>query len=76
MYLYKDRVYNHKIDDYINSTSIRTGLPTKDETSETTVRNLYLLFPYIYDSLQLTIFFVSLPNHYKSIFRSKDLIKP
>ena len=30
-----------------------TGLPTKDETSETTVRNLYCLFPYIYDTLQL-----------------------
>ena len=23
MYLYTDRVYNHKIDDYINSTSIK-----------------------------------------------------
>ena len=30
-----------------------TGLPTKDETSETTVRDLYFLFPYIHDSLQL-----------------------
>ena len=30
-----------------------TGLPTKDETLETTVRNLYCLFPYIHDSLQL-----------------------
>ena len=30
-----------------------TGLPTKDETSKTIVRNLYCLFPYIYDSLQL-----------------------
>ena len=30
-----------------------TGLPTKNETSETTVRNLYRQFPYIHDSLQL-----------------------
>ena len=28
------------------------GLPTKDETSETTVQNLHCLFPYIYYSLQ------------------------
>ena len=26
MYLYTDRVYNHKIDDYINSTSIKLKL--------------------------------------------------
>ena len=30
-----------------------TGIPTKDETSETTVWNSYCLFPYIHDSLQL-----------------------
>ena len=30
-----------------------TGLPTKNETSETIVRNLYCLFPYIHGSLQL-----------------------
>ena len=30
-----------------------TVLPTKDKTSETTVRNLYCLFSYIQDSLQL-----------------------
>ena len=30
-----------------------TGLPTKDETSETTVQNLYCLLPHIYDSVQL-----------------------
>ena len=30
-----------------------TGLPTKNETSETTVQNLYCLFSYIHDSLQL-----------------------
>ena len=27
-----------------------TGLPTKDETSETIVRNLHCLFPYIHNS--------------------------
>ena len=32
---------------------IYTGLPTTDETSETTVSNLSCLFPYIHDSLQL-----------------------
>ena len=32
-----------------------TGLPTKDETLDSIVRNLYCLFPYIYDSLQLYI---------------------
>ena len=30
---------------------VDTGLPTKDETSETIVRNLYGLFPYIQDVL-------------------------
>ena len=30
-----------------------TGLPTKDETSETIVLNIYCLFSYIIDSLQL-----------------------
>ena len=29
------------------------GLPSKDETSKTFVKNLNCLFPYIYDSLQL-----------------------
>ncbi len=32
---------------------IYTGLPTTDETSETTVCNLSCLFPCIHDSLQL-----------------------
>ena len=40
-----------------------TGLPTKNETSETTVRNLYCLFPYIYNSLQLYTHVSSLSNH-------------
>ena len=30
-----------------------TGLPTKDKTSETAVRTLFCLFPYIHNSLQL-----------------------
>ena len=32
---------------------IDKGLPTKDETSETIVRILYPLVPYLYDSLLL-----------------------
>ena len=28
-------------------------MPTNDDTSETTVWNVYYIFPYIYDSLQL-----------------------
>ena len=35
------------------SDNVYTGLPTKDETSETTVQNLHCLFRYIHDSLQL-----------------------
>ena len=34
----------------VNSAHNTTGLPTKDETSETTVRNLYCQFTYIYYS--------------------------
>ena len=39
-----------------NCTGLRclhytTGLPTKYETSETTVWNLYCLYPFIHDSL-------------------------
>ena len=49
-----------------------TGLPTKDETSETTVWNLYCLFPDIYGSLQLVI--LSLENNSeKAIY--KDYLK-
>ena len=36
---------------------VHTGLPTKDETSKTTVLNIYCLFQYINDSLQLYIYF-------------------
>ena len=36
------------------------GLPTKDETSEPIIRNLYRLVPYIYDSLQLKTCFLYL----------------
>ena len=44
---------------HLNSSLLRfrrtytLGLPTNDETSETTVQNLYCLFSFIYDSLQL-----------------------
>ena len=46
-----------------------TGLTTKNETSETTVRNLYCLFPYIYNSLELysVHMFLSL---------TEDLVRP
>ena len=36
-------------------TKFNTGLPTKDETSETTVWNVYWQFPFIHDSLQLQL---------------------
>ena len=36
---------------------VHTGLPTKDETLKTTVLNIYCLFQYINDSLQLYIYF-------------------
>ena len=50
---------------------IDKGLPTKDETSETIVRILYPLVPYIYDSLKLKTyyFFVKLLN--KPFFKTK-----
>ena len=35
------------------NVSYFTGVPKKDLTSETTVRNLYCMFLYIHDSLQL-----------------------
>ena len=41
-----------------------SGLPTKHQTSETTVRNLYRLFPYIHDSQQLVCFFAKSSSHY------------
>ena len=37
----------------MNQFNDYTGLPTKDETSETTVRNIYCLLHNIHDSLQL-----------------------
>jgi len=47
-FLYKTKFYRFKY-----SVRFRlTGLPTKDETSETTAKKLYCLFPYIYYSLQ------------------------
>ena len=58
-----------------------TGLPTKDETLKTTVRNLYCLFPYhewIWFSATKNLF-ISFPNHKKAInlyLRQKTLIQP
>ena len=40
-----------------------TGLPTKDETSDTTVQHLDCLLSYIQDSQQLWTCFLSLSNH-------------
>ena len=34
MYLYTDRVYNHKFDDYINSTSINTNTNINTNSSK------------------------------------------
>ena len=45
-------------------------LPIKDKTSGTTVRNLYGLFPYIYDSL--TNLWI---RHSTTIFNTEDSIK-
>ena len=36
--------------------------PTKDETSETIVRNLYCLFPYIPDTLQIYAILINKPK--------------
>ena len=49
-----------------------------DVTSETTVWNIYCLFPDIYDSLQLLTYFFSLLNHKvrKTLFKVEDLIYP
>ena len=50
------------------STNITyTELPAKDETSETIVRDIYCLFPYIYDSLG---------NCKRDSFFAKSLNKP
>ena len=38
---------NMNLFDRSNELPTATGLPTKDETSETTVQNLYCLFSYI-----------------------------
>ncbi len=52
-----------------------TWLPTKDDTSETTVRNVYCLVSCIYDSLQLFVFLAkSLSTPLKAIFRAEDRI--
>ena len=42
---------------FFANTVFDTGLPTKDETLETTVQNLYCLLTYIHESLQLSTFF-------------------
>ena len=51
-------------------------LSTKDMSSETTIRNLNGLFPYIHDSLQLKAFFaISYSiNRLYSIFMAEDSI--
>ena len=38
---------------HLDQSLLYTGLPTKDETSETTVRKLNCMFPHIHDALQL-----------------------
>ena len=48
-------------------------------TTETTVGNVYCLFPYIHDALQLTTYFFLSPNprirHKNAIQRQKTLVK-
>ena len=43
-------------------TNFSTGLPTKNETSETIVRNVYWQFPYDHDTLGLKTLLLFLPN--------------
>ena len=45
--------------------SIQTGLPTKDQTSDTSERNLYSPFPYIHNSFAATINFFFFVNSLK-----------
>ena len=42
MYLYTDRVYNHKIDDYINSTSIKQ-LGGKQKMENVNKKNMFTI---------------------------------
>ena len=72
-----------KTKDYciIFSLYIYTGLPTKYETSETTVRNLKMCFLVSSQRFSPSInFFVCLLNdeltHKKTIFKAEDLICP
>ena len=56
-----------------------TGLPTKNETSETTLQNSYFLFPYIHVSPQLLFaYFVakSFNKPKKTKFNREKLVKP
>jgi len=57
-----------------NQTCLNTGLPTNDESSEMTVRNLYCLFPYIYDSYnyKLVSFFTILFISHIYLFKAED----
>ena len=51
-----------------------TGLPTKNETSETIVRNVYWQFPYNPDTLGLkTYCFFCQIKQYKATFRAEEL---
>ena len=59
----------------MTATCLTTGFPTKDQTSETTVGNLFCLFPHIHDSINLCY---SLPNelisHFMTLSGTEDLI--
>ena len=48
-----DRTYKKQTNRLREITTLYTGLPTKDDTLKTTVRNLYRRFPNIHDSMQL-----------------------
>ena len=52
-----------------------TEIPTKDETSKTTVQNLYCLFTYFHDILQLYTYFFFAITFYKilAIFKFTNL---
>ena len=60
MFVYKYRkVYGRNVNKLSGAQTVliyschNTGLPAKEETSETTIQNSHALFPDIYGSLQL-----------------------
>ena len=53
------------------NAGVSTVLPTKDETSETIVRNLHSQFPYIYNCKKISLFVKSLSKPLRLSSRQK-----